>query len=136
MTPVDQEFMHEPSNGSYGDCQRACIASLLDLPREQVPHFLHDDCNYDTFKKRIKEFLALHGLMEVVMPLEDCPYLPQTCHHMMYGYTVRGTYHAVVARNGAVVHDPHPSKAGIILDDRAQYAFLFHTGGVVPVVAA
>ena len=39
MTPADQEFTHDPANGQHGDCMRACIASLLDLPIAAVPHF-------------------------------------------------------------------------------------------------
>ena len=32
MRPVDQEFTHRPEVGQHGDCQRAVIASLLELP--------------------------------------------------------------------------------------------------------
>lgn len=39
MTPVDQTILHDPDAGLYGDCQRAVIASLLDLPIDSVPNF-------------------------------------------------------------------------------------------------
>jgi hypothetical protein len=42
MKPVDQEFVHRPDIGQHGDCQRAVIASLLELPITEVPHFLQD----------------------------------------------------------------------------------------------
>ncbi len=42
MTPQNQEFTRKPEIGQYGDCQRAVIASLLDLPISSVPHFLQE----------------------------------------------------------------------------------------------
>ena len=36
MIPVHQKIIHK----GYGDCMRATIASLLELPLEAVPHFL------------------------------------------------------------------------------------------------
>lgn len=126
MIPVDQEHMHKPDEGSYGDCQRACIASLLELPREQVPHFLHDNCDYKEFNKRVNGFLAQHNLAEIVMPYVYRRVLKAHVHHMMYGRTERGTYHAVVALNGKIVHDPHPSRAGIFIDAETQVALLVH----------
>jgi hypothetical protein len=105
---VDQEFMHDPDNGVYGDCMRACIATLLSLPIQDVPHFLHD-CDYDKFDERVNEFLASRGLC-LVDTLADAT----DFYHLIYGYTVRGTYHAVVGKNGNIVHDPHPSKAGLV----------------------
>lgn len=38
MKPVRQLYRHDPANGVYGDCWRACIASVLELPIEDVPH--------------------------------------------------------------------------------------------------
>jgi hypothetical protein len=41
VKPQDQEFIYVPGV-QYGDCMRACVASLLDLPIAEVPHFLRD----------------------------------------------------------------------------------------------
>ncbi len=38
MTPLTQRYLHNPPE-TYGDCYRACIASLLDLGLDDVPHF-------------------------------------------------------------------------------------------------
>ena len=40
MTPVFQTII-DPENG---DCERACVATILDLPIEDVPNFVEKDC--------------------------------------------------------------------------------------------
>lgn len=129
MIPVDQSVLHDPENGQWGDCMRACIASLLCLSIAEVPHFFEGGCGSGEFDRRVGDFLAQHGLIELTIPVEAARRLHYTrdVYHMMYGYTERGTFHAVVALNGHVVHDPHPSKAGIIEDERVQHAFLVRT---------
>lgn len=42
MKPVDQTLMLE--RGEPGDCYRACIASIFELPIEDVPHFTLEAC--------------------------------------------------------------------------------------------
>lgn len=32
MIPLNQTIFHDPDNKIYGDCQRACIASILEIP--------------------------------------------------------------------------------------------------------
>ena len=39
MRPQQQKFKHDPANGSYGDCFRTALACILDLDRDEVPHF-------------------------------------------------------------------------------------------------
>lgn len=48
MTPVDQAVMHDPDDPDAvpGDCTRACVASLLDLELDQVPHVVHNPTGY------------------------------------------------------------------------------------------
>jgi hypothetical protein len=121
IIPVDQEFLHDPENGVYGDCMRACIATLLSVQRSDVPHFLSDgdDCDAVEFSLRVNRFLKSFGLFLVDMTGFDFSTDGETAevYHLIYGYTERGTYHAVVGKNGRVIHDPHPSKAGLIGND-------------------
>jgi hypothetical protein len=130
VTPVDMALKHDPANGVWGDCMRSCVASILDLPREAVPHFYEGGCEPHIFDQRVGEFLAQHGLIEVtLLPAYARQQMRHTpCYHLIYGGTVRGTYHAVVGLNGVVVHDPHPSRAGIIENGQTQYALLVRTG--------
>lgn len=39
MKPVNCTVKDDPANGSYGDCVRACVASILEMESDQVPHF-------------------------------------------------------------------------------------------------
>lgn len=126
MTPVDQEFLHDPANGSYGDCQRAAIASILNLPLSAVPHFNADNTDVLTFHTRLKDFLATKNLGHYEFTAFDFTMFgypePTPVYHLIYGMTERGFQHAVVGYNGEVVHDPHPSKAGL-LPDKGQWSY-------------
>lgn len=127
MTPISQEFLHAPDLGTFGDCQRACIASLLDLPIAEVPHFLHDGTkDHVEFNQRINRFLSPLGLMHLETHAFDFKddWKPD-CYHMIYGPASRGFRHAVVAFNGEVIHDPHPSRAGLLEDRRNEWTFGF-----------
>lgn len=126
MTPQDQEFIHIP-NQQHGDCMRACIASLFDLPIAEVPHFLRDaDGSPIKFWDGVFDFCEARGF----------DYNPQHKSHVnqladhMDGYHIiggpsprgGGILHAVVGRNGEIVFDPHPSKAGLA-GDPSEWTF-------------
>jgi hypothetical protein len=51
------------------------------------------------------------------VPAGGVPYMPDV-EHMMSGMGNRGLRHAVVARRGEMIHDPHPSRAGLLDVDR------------------
>ena len=58
MTPVDQRVLdHDPARGRFGDCLRACVASVLELPYEAVPQF----AVADDWVERLQEWLAPRG---------------------------------------------------------------------------
>ena len=59
MLLQNQTVKHDPENGLYGDCYRACVACLLNLEVDQVPHFYHDGCNSEIGDKRCREWLEL-----------------------------------------------------------------------------
>jgi len=115
MIPQDQEFLHDSEKGIQGDCARAVIASLLELPIAEVPHFMqladevHGFWNrlYDWLENRGYEFLPNVSL--IYHWREGDPDL----YHEMSGPSPRGngTYHAIVGKNGKPFFDPHPSRA-------------------------
>jgi len=39
MRPQKQKFAHKPDEGVFGDCFRTALAAILDLDRDDVPHF-------------------------------------------------------------------------------------------------
>lgn len=135
MIPVSQEFLYDPANGQHGDCMRACIASLLDLPRAEVPHFLQAAAgDPETFWNLIFDFCEKLGF-EYLPHLPDfSPGMAATLggYHVIAGPSPRGggVWHAVVGLNGEIAFDPHPSRAGLA-GDRTDWKFdyLVRNGG-------
>lgn len=132
MKPQEQEFPHDPSNGVYGDCFRATLASILEMPISTVPHFLYDG-NTDYWHKRLNEFLNPLGYIFMCIPAWDLSEWRQanmiTCdiYHEISDISPRfpDTLHSVVGCNGLVVHDPHPSKLGLPeVTDQRSFGFL------------
>lgn len=130
MTPVDQEFTHAPEVGQYGDCQRAVIASLLDLPRSEVPHFLQDAAGEaGAYWEGIQAFCRKHGYAYLTVPARSGSAFygdDGDVFHEISGPSPRGNgvFHAVVGCNGAVVFDPHPSRAGLT-GDPAEWEYSY-----------
>lgn len=128
MTPVKQQFLHNPPE-TYGDCHRAALASLLDLPINDVPHFMHglSQGEGEVFKAREVEFLDSRGLLMITVPVECA--LEQVFEvagvwgcgslFLLGGSAGRDCGHTVVAGPDGIVHDPHPRSIGIIgpMDD-------------------
>lgn len=127
MTPKDQEFL--AVDGLPGDCQRAVIASLLDLPISEVPHFLaQSDKSAWGFYCLIEEFLESRGYEMAWNAMPAYHLEPgQDVFHQISGPSPRGNglFHAVVGLNGEIVHDPHPSRAGLAGDPKEwKHSFL------------
>ncbi len=118
MKPVKQQFTHDPDNGVFGDCQRAVIASLLELPIEEVPHFAEGGVDSDEFFIRLQSFINSKGYAYLTVSAAaenvffgDCA----DVYHEIAGPSPRcnGVNHAVVGKNGEVFFDPHPSDDGL-----------------------
>lgn len=130
MTPVDQEFLHRPEIGQYGDCQRAVIASLLDLPISEVPHFLQQANGESVgFWEGLQDFCRSRGFAYLTVPARSGAAFfgsDASVFHEIAGPSPRGNgiTHAVVGRDGEVFFDPHPSRAGL-LGDSAQWEFSY-----------
>jgi len=121
MKPVVQEFLHDPSIGQYGDCQRAVLASLLELPIADVPHFLQDaKGDPATYWEALQIFCRSHGYVYLTVPNGPANFYGDEgdVFHEISGPSPRhaGTFHAVVGKNGAIFHDPHPSGMGLAGD--------------------
>lgn len=107
---------------------RACIASLLDLPLNKVPHFLFDNTvSSQVFNKRVQDFLNPLGLMYLETAEFDFKLMSGNAYHLIFGISPREVGHVTVGLNGKLVHDPHPSKAGLLDSSPKSYGFLVHT---------
>lgn len=115
MIPVDQQFLHDPANGQEGDCFRACIASILELPIEDVPHFAQlTGGRSEDFWNMAYDWLEDRGYGYVHSTMLNGPIFSKGSYHLLSGPSPRGIgWHCVVALCGKIVHDPHPSRAGL-----------------------
>ncbi len=107
MTPYTQTIFVNDPRGIPGDCMRTAVASLLDLPIEAVPHFvLFDEPGawFEAFN------LWLRGRGLYVKPLR-AGHVDREC--LALGMSPRDVEHIVVWGPDGLVHDPHPSRAGI-----------------------
>lgn len=121
----DQTTFTNREAGTHGDCTRACVRMLLSLEAPDLeldlPHPISDatSWNMDFF-----DTLEEHGFdlrYQPVYPGKDYSFLPRIL--AAGGPTPRteltGASHMVVYDRIAaeVVHDPHPSRAGLIAID-------------------
>lgn len=116
MTPAMCRVKHNPPQ-SYGDCLRACIASVMDLDAEHVPHFADMCARGDEARASARRWLGLRGLTITAFALDGDETVQGVLDWMaennpdttwlLFGSTGSdGGDHVVVCRGGAVVHDP------------------------------
>lgn len=111
MKPVDQTFF----GPEEGNCLQACIASLFELPLEDVPHFVLEE----NWVKALDDWLIKYDLQSVDVDLkymrtqDDDMWMPSG-YHLICGESSRECSHAVVGYKGKIVHDPHPDRDGLV----------------------
>lgn len=122
MIPQHQAFRHDPDNGVYGDCARTAFATLLGVPRDDVPHFAYDNPIAELFWQRISDWLRERGLRYFILPLiGDLSSIRTTISTMngedvtyiVGGRSPRGTSHFVVCRGSELFSDPSPEGGDI-----------------------
>jgi hypothetical protein len=129
VKPVKQTIFAGP--GVRGDCFRACVASVLELAIEDVPHFVA----MNDWWGELQKWLSPSGMsafqlrlppdeLVMSMPAEDL-----FC--ILSGPSPRGNglWHCVVGQvvngwNFATVHDPHPSNDGLIGPAKSALFFI------------
>ena len=114
MKPVDQTVFVVPG----GNCFSACVASLLELPLNEVPYFMGDDPpgQPSAWFERLSEWLKAHGYWAIQIQLNTDWRPDGLC--ILSGKSPRGDFlHSVVANGTEVVHDPHPSREGVLSRD-------------------
>lgn len=124
MTPHKQLFRHEPDKGVWGDCFRTTIACLLDLAPEDVPHFCDNGVQQDVATSEARVWMAAMGLAFVDVPfggqddvgavLSFMGSANPGLHYILTGQSRTGCAHAVVCKDGKIVHDPSLTESGIV----------------------
>lgn len=106
VIPVDQTGL-----GPGGNCLSACVASVLEIPLAEVPNFNDDPEDW------AEALLAWCDARQIDVDFST-EFPAPTGRHVILGGTSPRRHgrvgHAVVALDGVVVHDPHPSRAGIV----------------------
>lgn len=122
----DQEFTVGDGSGRTGDCLRAAIATLLQIPCDRVPHF-------GEFSDWVAAVQCFRDGLEFRWPQPSRPLFPAVDADggmvVGCGRSPRGHMHAVLmsATDGMIVHDPHPSRDGLAGD--VEYLILLRTPG-------
>jgi len=120
MTPQPQLIKHDPENGQHGDCQRTCVAAILDLHASEVPHFCDDPsatrADDGWWAKRQERWLADRGLACATFAYSGEAALADvmlwtsaqnpTTPMILLGKSSLGCNHVVVVLNGEIVCDP------------------------------
>jgi hypothetical protein len=118
-----------------GNCYAACIASIMELPITEVPNvevLFHIDGSYwaevmHTFLTSRGWELYTNSLFQRFHPESGFSFdgtdengkIPEyyECkdkYYMVSGMSTRGVMHMCIFQNGILVHDPHPSKDGLM----------------------
>jgi hypothetical protein len=126
MIPVDQDRFVDPTNGkNRGNCLQAVVASLLELPLDEVPNFVQiEEDGGREWSEHLRTWLLdrgwrqkywLHGAFPGAWPG-----LPFEKFCAVSGPSPRGlgadgkpVHHIVISKGGVMVHDPHPDRTGI-----------------------
>ncbi len=122
MRPVDQTVFTVPG----GNCFSACVASVLEMPLDAVPYFMGDFKEEpDAWWGRFTGWLEPLGFWPINFACPpDGDWHPKGFYILSAG-SPRGEWdHSVVARGREIVHDPHPSRAGLVRRDKQQATIL------------
>ncbi len=119
MIPVMQDRLYSEEGIGNGNCLAAAIASVLELPLWMVPPF-DQMFGRDDWSIRINQWLnKMLKLKRVRTEGHHPELLPE--FYMASGLSARGVLHAVIFRDGVMVHDPHPSGSGILAVDHTYH---------------
>lgn len=114
-----------------GNCFGACIASILEVPLESLPcesdywePGLHPRKSWPPYYEALLVFLEKRNLtlVECVQDSIIVEWRDSWC--IVSGPSPRdpNVLHAVVGRGADIVHDPHPTKAGLA-EGRRTYTY-------------
>lgn len=147
MIPVLQTILADPTrddghdaSGQPGDCYRAALASALELPLGEVPHFATFEKDWversdQWFRERgiIRAFYEGDVLARLSYPLYVVPGtdfwgtpVAKIIAALGAGPSPRGSFRHVVVLDtdtGTTIHDPHPSGVGLDLIDEVEILF-------------
>lgn len=115
MIEHTQTILFNDPEGRQGNCWQTAIASVLELPLDDVPHFIQiDEDGGRNWWMNTWEWLNERGYtIEVIPTHPDSDEL-----YFVTGPSPRGNFHHVVVYcRGKMVHDPHPDRTGVVEEE-------------------
>ena len=113
MIQIDQTIF----DVGKGNCFAACIASILEIPINDVIHFPNGDCS--NWREIINDWLKEKDMffIDLILPgdMRD-EQIKYWGYHIIMGDSPRcgDIRHAVVGYKGEIIFDPHPSRSGLL----------------------
>lgn len=140
MIPVTQtKVVVKNSDGvivQNGNCYAAVIASIMELPITEVPNvevfFKFDKMWQETMMAFIdlsgwelltcNQFKVFHHGAEFENGEQREDFLAncRDKYYLVSGQSARGVQHICIYQNGKLVHDPHPTKEGLLTESVFQ----------------
>lgn len=111
LTFFDQLVLSDRDAGTYGDCARACICTMLQSDPREWPHSIDDKGHWnDVFFDRLETEGYVMNFRRFGLP---CKFPTKIVG--LAGLSPRGINHMCLYNLDlkAIIHDPHPSRAGL-----------------------
>lgn len=107
---IDQTSLYDPESGTGGNCWAACIATITGLPLADIDAAIGESDDY--WWNETLHYLKSEG-WRLYNAFPTAEGMAPAGMSIMCGRSPREVSHATVAVDGVMVHDPHPSRAGI-----------------------
>jgi hypothetical protein len=129
MKPQTQRYLGGPGTprGEYGDCHRTCVAMILNMHRDDVPHFMADcepNLPPEDPRSQAAEVAELQWLAKRRITAVNIPFPGETPFEVLLEMTDKLTHsapvilgctagprrmnHSVVLKDG-IVYNPNPT---------------------------
>jgi hypothetical protein len=121
-TGVTQTILHGQGRRP-GNCLSACVATYLGRDLRDVPHFIEVGSalyanEVGSGEDRVAWWAMLVGFMAAVglAPVQLVSPDDAEPGEVVFaaGPSERGVFHQTLYRDGTLLHDPHPSRAGLV----------------------
>ena len=113
MKPVFQTVF----DSVKGNCLQASLASVLEVPLDEVPDLAERDDFLEALNKWLRE---TYGVEVVCIPAGG--WTPPGIH-LTGGLEPGGLEHIVVGRDGEMIHNPHP-RGGGLKEEKEHWLFV------------
>lgn len=123
MKPVEQEILGGDSSmpGVPGDCLRACICSIFELPIRDVPHFAAEDDWYGALNRWVEgrgfrlsvAFIRFEEDEPTILtghPSDGIYWIADVLSPRLLNEKGKPGIHEVVMCGGELAWDPHPQR--------------------------